>query len=71
MVMTRDRVAVGQTEYENGQQLCEDSPVTTVVKAAGDNVLFIVISASAESKAVMVKHGAAGGCSRSGEIEAC
>src|SRR6218665_3559612 len=68
MVMTRFRFAVGQTEYENGQQLCEASPVTTVVKAAGDNVLFIVIS---ESKAVVVNDSAAGGCSRSGESEAC
>ena len=46
-------------------------PLSTVVKAAGDNVLFIVISASAESKAVMVNDSAAGGCSRSGESEAC
>src|SRR6218665_2378612 len=71
MAMTRDRVAVGHREDDIGQQLHEDSPVTTVVKAAGDNVLFIVISASAESKAVMVNDGAAGGCSRSGESEAC
>jgi len=68
IVMTRFRFAVGQTEYEIGQQLCKDSPGTTVVKAAGDNVLCIVIS---ESKAVMVKDGAAGGCSRSGGSEAC
>src|SRR6218665_1316172 len=46
-------------------------PLSTVVTAAGDNVLFIVISASAESKAVRVKDGAAGGCSRSGGSEAC
>src|SRR6218665_3187107 len=71
MAMTRFRFAVGQTEYEIGQQLCEDSPVTAVVKAAGDNVWFIVISASAESKAVMVNDSAAGGCSRCGESEAC
>jgi len=43
-------------------------PLSTVVKAAGDNVLFIVIS---ESKAVVVNDSAAGGCSRSGESEAC
>src|SRR6218665_927798 len=68
MAMTRDLVAVGPTEYENGQQLCEASPVTTVVKAAGDSVLFIVIS---ELKAVVVNDSAAGGCSRSGASEAC
>src|SRR6218665_517791 len=68
MAMTRDRVAVGHREDDIGQQLHEDSPVTTVVKAAGDNVLFIVIS---ESKAVVVNDSAAGGCSRSGESEAC
>src|SRR6218665_1374064 len=43
-------------------------PLSIVVKGAGDNVVFIVISAS---KAVMVKDGAAGGCSRSGGSEAC
>ena len=68
MAMTRFRVDSGQTEYEICQQLCEDSPVTTVVKAAAVNVLFIVIS---ESKSVVVNDSAAGGCSRSGESEAC
>ena len=52
MAMTRNWVAVGPREDEMANSCMKTHPLSTFVKAAAVNVVFVFISASSELKAV-------------------